>query len=222
MKQALRTAAIMVTVAALFGSARADDRSSSLTAGEWAAQFSVSGGHFVSLRSFDGDIALKRQVSPRTAWRLSVSGSFESDTNSYDHSPPSASLSQELDRTTTSITVLFQRYTNPGAKANFFWGIGPTAGFGKTTQKATNDLGQGAHGDATELNAGARSLIGVEWFVIRPISLHAEYRATAVFTWWKQTYKNLYEGQTVYSNEYRAHQWSAALGGVQFGMSVYF
>lgn len=193
-------------------------RENSLEAGAWALQFSVE-GEFIAVSSFDGGLALKRHFSPRSALRMSVAANV----NGTDHeSSNGISQSIEFDGVGVGVSVLYQRYVDPDADANLYWGVGPSVGWGNESQESVRADSLVFLSEFDSWSVGIDAVLGVEWFAARVISFHAEYIGSARFTRRKDS-NEAKNGTTIDMQERTIDSWSIAEGGaVRFGLSVYF
>ena len=219
-------AAALIVLPSLAGAAPPDStaapagRANSLRAGAWALQFSIN-GQLLSVREFSGGVSLKRQFSSKNAIRLGVgaSGSTQDESVEYIYSPASEG---KTDGYSLYLESVFQRYVNPAAPANFYWGLGPYVDYRHSSHDQSVDSTSVSYDEAS-LGVGARGLIGVEWFASREISLHAEYTATGGYYRTEETTERSKIGQPTSSTKRENHGWSlGASGVVRFGLSVYF
>lgn len=178
----------------------------------WALQFQITNNF--TLGDFQGSvISAKRQFSERRAFRFgaAVSSSFRNRTDE------GIAGEQSRDRNTHFIRLnaQFVRYPVTERALKMYWGVGPTARFGRSKQEP------GSGGTETRqwtVAGGAEGRLGVEWFVQSQISLTAEYGAGLEYERHVQTTD--LEGD----REQKLTETRFALGArpVRFGVSVYF
>lgn len=179
----------------------------------WALQFGIWGD--LTLGTFEaGDISFKQRLSPRSALRYGLSiyynyrdGTRLSDDHVYWN----------------DIQVIYQRYVDPEAVVKFYWGTGPYVHYRYDYRLFSTDTyyNERIH---KEWGLGLRGIGGVEWFVTRMISLHAEYRVSAVYSWVRDEieYKSGISSPVRRdSKEDQSFNLSNSRT-VLFGMSVYF
>ena len=199
-------AALMLTAPA----ARADKGARTLEDGNWALQFGIRSD--LTLGTFEsGSISFKQLLSQRSALRYGISVHY-----SYSGS------NGEVHDTRDDLSVIYQRYVNPDATAKFYWGTGPYLLFGYRYSLRSRDTYYDER-IQKQWGAGWYGVGGVEWFVTDVISLHAEYRMSAIYSW--QSYR--LESKATYSDVRVAEDKQDAFnfsnnGDVLFGLSVYF
>lgn len=192
-----------------------EGRAHSLKPGAWALQFSVLDDF--RLGSFEGSIlSIKRHSSAHSAFRLGVSGSLSgSDQSSAD------STAFLVDHVFTDVNLRLQyvHYPRPGSDVNLFLAVGPE--FGLHRLSATED--QGVNERKTKdrsWSAGIEGLLGVEWFPIRMVGVHAEYGVKVAFS--TNTLSHEFSDPAITDVEVESDRWVFAGTGVAFGASVYF
>ena len=122
-------------------------------------------------------------------------------------------------------------YSESYSGISFFYGVGPFLGFSKSEKKDEWVSPYPGHPrtnlDETKTgwSLGLTGLVGVEWFVSKSISLHAEYRISLGYSREKREYNRTTISQTgksyITGNEtIKFRQLSS--DGVRFGLSVYF
>lgn len=219
MKRILLTL-IVLALPSLSSAASADSthsgRANSLRGGVWALQFAIT--DFVSLDEFDGGVSLKRHFSDRSALRLGVdggAGSSSSESELY--------YEQEADNDSYRVRVsaIYQRYINPTAEANFYWGVGAIVGYQSSSREAVADSSS-RYNEASTTDVGAQAIAGIEWFATRVISLHAEYSGAVFYSKREATDEQRRTGYQTITYKEESDGWSTGLGGVRFGLSVYF
>ncbi len=164
-----------------------------LTDGAWALQFQI-GSNF-DLRSFEGTtISLKKFTGQSSAWRTGLS--FDLRTQDDDESgyiDTTIIPVRTVDNNSFSIDAVVQRifYTAPRSKTAFFFGVGPTGGYhhAKLSQRIDYTNGGFASNERKEnsWSAGLSTVMGVEWFLRRNLSLLAEYGMVIDYTHNKRT-----------------------------------
>jgi len=193
-------------------------RSNSLRAGAWALQFDIN-GQLLSIESFAGGLSLKRHFSPKSALRIGVGVSASStDLNTE------TSFAREVNENSsgTFFEVMYQRYANPGAEVNAYWGIGPRVSYARSTRES--DTGSvTSREELTHWAVGAIAALGAEWFATRQFSFHGEFTARGNYLSEEITSENKPDGQpaTTFSSENKG--WEATISSsIRLGMSVYF
>ncbi|MEM1096778.1 MAG: hypothetical protein AAGJ10_19440 [Bacteroidota bacterium] len=155
----LRTLAVMTASLTLFASstyAQDNVRPNALEADTWAVVFQV--GQPISLRSFQGTIAVKHHTASDRAWRVGLGGSGNQSLNSQGGG---VNITAQAD---------YLIYPMPPREVNMYWGVGPSIGFTRNAQK------QNAFEDIeTQFRIGVGGLLGAEWFATEHISLFGEY-----------------------------------------------
>lgn len=216
-REILAGALAALAVLTLVPGARAQ-RANSLEAGAWALEFSVE-GQFISVSSLGGGLAVKRLSSPKSALRLNV-GVYAVDQN-RDITDGQRRTGDDSG-TELNASALYQRYIDPDAEANFFWGIGPAVDYGHSSQTdvQADTLSYSYKND--RWGVGLDGLMGVEWFATRVISFHAEYIAGFRYSSTTSTRERTI-GSVTDKDEQTSDGWSfAANGAARFGLSVYF
>jgi len=125
------TALLLVTLLPVASFAQ---RENSLEEGAWALQFGIE-GQFINVGSFAGGLSVKRHWSPKTAWRAGVS--IQAD--AAEQSSSQSTVIRENDGSGATVSLIFQRYVNPDADANVYWGVGPTSTFSRVSSTARSD-----------------------------------------------------------------------------------
>ena len=218
MKQMILAGALAALGVLMFSPGARAQRANSLEAGAWALQFSVE-GQFINVTSLGGGLAVKRQFDPKSALRLNV-GAYALEQN-RDITDGQTRTGDGSDMQLNA-SVLYQRYIDPDAEANFFWGIGPAMDYSHSSESdvLADTLSYQYENDGWRV--GVDGLMGVEWFASRVISFHAEYIAGVRYS--STTYKRERTIGTVTDKDEQATDgWSFAANGVaRFGLSVYF
>ena len=233
------------------GESIADSSSShpnSLVSGKWALEFGVSSNF--TLTDFQGAVlSVKRQVDSHEAIELAIGGSLNSqsgtsqytymfaDTVDAHNSGSNGNNSQGI-----SLGVRYLYYPNPGEKINLYFGGGPVVSYSHSDNRqqtyllpvppaisaptVTNSTGQ------TTWSFGGSALAGVEWFMTKYMSLHAQYGLTILYAEYQSTQlsansSSVTSSGTVLpsqmsSNDGKTHGWQINASSVLFGLSVYF
>jgi hypothetical protein len=195
-------------------------RANSLRAGAWALQFDVN-GELIRISSFSGGVSLKRQFSAKSAWRFGVGFNGSNRDGTQD---PSLGAETALsdDGYGVSIESVYQRYLNPDARVNAYWGLGPTASFNQLTSASERDsTSYSSKWDSWSV--GVIAAFGVEWFAAKEISLHAEFTGRASYFNDERTSEQKAVGFPATSQTTKIDGWSVGTNdGVRFGMSIYF
>ena len=212
----------------------------SLQEGKWALQFSINSNF--TLSSFEGaTLSAQYQTSDLSAWRAGVtmSGISQKTTSQqtlYYAFPPSETNSSSNTIDQFSIDFALHRiwYLNTGDPVHLYLGAGPQVSYSHSKsdqQSNNNDLGgvpgsSESVGRTTGWEAGASGLLGVECFVTRSISLHAEYGLTILYAHSSSTE---YSTGTSAPQEWVTSQyetknngWSLDPRSVLFGISIFF
>ena len=137
-------------------------------------------GHNFQLESFSGSmISWKRLSSEHRGWRVGLSplllNSFGSE-NYYD----AGRIEFESDRYSIEVEIQKLFLGSLKNRTRSYWGIGPVVGFSYEDRKDSIHDPQGEFvEEVSYLNRqwtfGALALVGVEYFFLPNISLHAEY-----------------------------------------------
>lgn len=168
--------------------AKKDGRPNSLYPGSWSLQFQIT--EDIGLKPFNGMIvSMKRHFSERSALRLGVR--FDLDWNDTETSHLMqvsdttydwAEASENSDYQKFTIDLSYLRYVRPGSYVNFFWGAGPLVGYSRSSDTDEMDYPYGNYRKTDSYSrswsVGALGLVGVEWFLVKHFSFHAEYRAS--------------------------------------------
>jgi opacity protein-like surface antigen len=204
-----------------------------LTENSKALQFQI-GSNF-TLTSFQGAaLSYKHHLKPLRAIRVGSELSLSKsnfDLTEVDSVGDLETLSKS-DQTRYYVRFNTQLiwYSESYSGISFFYGVGPFLGFSKSEKK--DELVSPYPGHRTNLDEtktgwslGLTGLVGVEWFVSKSISLHAEYRISLGYSREKREYNRTTISQTgksyITGNEtIKFRQLSS--DGVRFGLSVYF
>lgn len=151
-----------VLVCAALASPAAAERENSLRDGAWALQFSINGGDFFSLSSFAGGVSVKHHFSPKSAIRAGASFGVSSGS-----ATSSSGREGEGDNRAVSLSTLYQRYVNPTADANLYWGVGPYVRYEDGVQEAQAGDSLTTVSESESWGTGLSVVLGVEWFAAR-------------------------------------------------------
>jgi opacity protein-like surface antigen len=203
-----------------------------LTENSKALQFQI-GSNF-TLTSFQGAaLSYKHHLKPLRAVRVGSELSLSKsnfDLTEVDSVGETLSKSDQTRYYVRFNTQLIW-YSESHSGISFFYGVGPFLGFGKSEKKDEWVSHYPGHSrtnlDETKTgwSLGLTGLVGVEWFVSKSISLHAEYRISLGYSREKREYNRTTISQTgksyITGNEtIKFRQLSS--DGVRFGLSVYF
>jgi len=204
-----------------------------LTENSKALQFQI-GSNF-TLTSFQGAaLSYKHHLKPLRAVRVGSELSLSKsnfDLTEVDSVGDLETLSKS-DQTRYYVRFNTQLiwYSESYSGISFFYGVGPFLGFSKSEKKdewVSPYPGHRTNLDETKTgwSLGLTGLVGVEWFVSKSISLHAEYRISLGYSREKREYNRTTISQTgksyITGNEtIKFRQLSS--DGVRFGLSVYF
>lgn len=180
----------------------------SLEKGAWAMQFALDSDNL--LTSYGGSVALKRHISPRSAYRVG----FDYGLSTQDQESP-GNTNTDTNYQNVGMFIHFLRYTDPEASVHFFWGTGPFGSFSRS-ESTQSDSDHSTEVVAETWSVGIDGRIGVEWFATRTLSFHAEYFGTASFQ------RSERRHTTVETTETTQDQWRLSRGPVVFGLSAYF
>jgi len=213
-----------VLIPSLAGAAAPDStsapagRANSLRSGVWALQFDIN-GDLLSVDEFSGGVSLKRHFSAKSAVRLGIG--LDGYTSSEEAENSLGDINDvDRDAYEVYLEMLLQRYVNPGAPVNFYWGVGPYVSFFHTNSDNVTET-QSSSSETDRLGVGARAMIGVEWFAAREISLHAEYTVVGGYFNAESTQSVSGPGSSSSSKD-ESDGWSFNTDGVRLGLSIYF
>ena len=204
----------------------------SLVKGAWALQFEIVGDVFnLDLDSFQGStLSLKKHTSDRSAWRIGLGlGLALSDQDATRESDGDSDPATDYNADNESVNVIIQKvsYPSPTAGVNFFYGLGPVAGFShrESTTKRESPVREYTN-ERFSWSVGASGVIGVEWFPTKLISVLAEYGSVLQYEWLKDTDKRLdvqtEEGTIRTVTENKGKSLSIRSSSVRLGLSFYF
>jgi hypothetical protein len=221
----------------------------SLKPDTWALEFGINPNF--TLNSFQGSVlSIKRQLNSREAIQLGIGGSLNNETgdgsnqdNYADTLNVGTTLSGVNNRGSVQINLQYVYYANPDDDIIFFAGAGPTAGYSWYTHNddyspvlplpvdstISVEYPSSADQKQTSWNAGASGMIGVECFILKFLSVHAQYGISVTYNEsnyiYDYSYKTLYQRKvltTTHSNQNKYHGWQINPNSVLFGLSVYF
>jgi hypothetical protein len=211
---------------------------SSLTGYSKAILFQVRSNF--TLGSFQGAaLSYKCHLQPSFAIRTGVSVSLNNSNNdgtqnslSNDTLFSRGSSSEDFNGASILLNAQAIWYSESSIGIHFYYGTGPFISYGRTHDEgetiSTPVSFQGSKSTfdhtGTNWSAGLSGLAGVEWFVSRAISLHAEYGVSLGYSWNKNEATSTYRSQTINKSisESTGKSWALSSNGVLFGMSVYF
>lgn len=220
----------------------------SLQSSCWAFEFGISSNF--TLTSFQGTVlSVKRQLNKHEAVELGIGGYLNNQDNSGssqnnwgDTLTYGSSLSGSNKYGNFQINLRYVYYPNPDADVNLYLGAGPTFGYYRSNYNNDNTPVLPQPPDAnlyinypnssiqsqTSWNAGVSAAAGVECFILKYLSIHAQYGISLVYT--KGDYSTDYiyhvfdHGQmmtSASSNTSDSHGWQINPASVLFGLSVY-
>ncbi len=221
----------------------------SLLPDTWALEFGI--GYNFSLTSFQGSaLSIKRQLNSHEAIQLGIGGSLSDqstsgstqynlgDTLTYGNSQTGASNGGSI-----QVNLQYVYYPNPDADVNFYIGAGPTIGYSRSRYNTNYtpalpvpadstvyiDYPSSPNQNSTSWNAGVSAMAGVECFVWKFVSIHAQYGLNLTYSESNYTsgyaYDILRNGKLVpstSSSHGSSHTWQFYPASVMFGLSVYF
>jgi len=192
-----------------------------------------------TLRPFNGmGIALKRHSSRKSAFRLGFGLDMTRD-NIEDKNwrEEDDTISSENFRTreansySVRLELLYVMYPWPDSYVNFYWGTGPLVRFSWANQESRSgylDSESNVHESWEKYNsrswiAGAKGVVGVEWFANRRISFQMEYQAELYYqSGYYERESGSYQNSTVRYSEDTSYRVVFDAGTVIFGVSMYF
>ena len=217
----------------------------------WALQFGIAGNF--SLTSFQGStIGIKYQLSNKHAIRygVTINGTGDDETGSYSGSINDTSLadgpgSRSTKNVNISGVVQYLWYSNPMHGIQIYAGAGPMISYsyyhsaneysylrlensgGVTTRYWTVDS---YYSTTEKTGAGVSGVLGVEWFALQWLSLHADYNENMLYQWGTYVYDDISYATITTPSYIPAERkqnltikgWTVTSGGVRFGVSVYF
>jgi hypothetical protein len=222
------------TVFAQTDTTRAAGVSPSMPHGDWALQIAL--GNPLSSDNFrQYDVLVKRHYSPNTAIRLSANFGANvysnSNNNSVNFNDSTSFYTAKMNgnRQGLNLTALYLKYFTNDNHLGVFWGVGPTAGFSRDKDKRNSQSKEGQSQIATTnywyLSAGLSAALGAEFFVLKRLSITAEYGVSMVYSrgWRKTTSENPgYTPTLTSTSKVVSNQFGVNLSSINFGLSVYF
>ncbi len=221
----------------------------SLQPDTWALEFGIS--YNFSLTSFQGSaLSIKRQLNSHEAIQLGIGGSLSDqstnssaqynlgDTLTYGNSQSGGSNGGSI-----QVNLQYVYYPNPDADINFYIGAGPTIGYSRSRGNTNYTPALPVPADSTIIinypgstnqnstswNAGVSAMAGVECFVWKFVSIHAQYGLNLTYSESNSTsryaYNILRNGKLIpstSSSHGSSHTWQVYPASVMFGLSVYF
>ncbi|MBL7960717.1 hypothetical protein JNL27_10820 [bacterium] len=184
--------------------------------GQHALLFQV--GENFSLRSFDGSlISLKKQLSEKKAWRLSIglSGyhtksekvmSIDTTTSIYDSDDSQANV---------SLSFSFQFFTNPEDVLSFYYGYGVRTMWNHNWSDVPHIYNDGAD----QLSIGPIGFLGIEYAVTDRIKLSGEYGA---FLYYRYAFTKYDRPIVDNKDKTTSHTFGLTPDYVRLGLSAYF
>jgi len=208
--------------------AREDTSSNYLPpAGSWALQFRITANF--SLSDFQGGtISLKRHLSPRTALRIGISSS--ASLSKIEDKAVRSDTTYAVDTRSRNdqglgVTAYYLTYHPALTGASLYHGLGPMIGFSHTAETRTQEWTLGVEElsiSSSSWTAGLASVVGVEWFTTKSMSLSAEYSLQFIYTFTHSTNFRENDDGTRDGYDRSGSIFSLESGSVRFGLSVYF
>jgi hypothetical protein len=215
----------------------------------WAFEFGISSNF--TLTSFQGTVlSIKRQLNSHEAIQLGIGGSLSNqnssssgqnewgDTLTYGNSGSGTNTGGSV-----QVNLQYVYYFNPDADINVYVGAGPTVGYSRTIYNynytpvlpVPADSGvyinypTNSNQSYTSWNAGVSGMLGAECFILKFLSIHAQYGLNVTYSESNTTYSYNYAyfydvklNKTSSSNQSKSHGWQLSPTSVMFGLSVYF
>jgi len=209
-------------------------------AGSQSLEFGLSG--LLSVGSYMGStIALKKFSNPLKATRYVLniqSDGFEYSglryEFGYDPTPTDSTIDSTIfDYKTTAtrqdyfLSIQWLKYRQPYGHLSLLYGVGPLIGLEHSTRENASDPKSRTTGNLTSTTTldkdvstgvyfGLTPVVGVEWFLHRNVSFHAEYYSMIKIGWRQFT--------DDYAREYYTGDWhenNADLSGVYYSVRGY-
>jgi hypothetical protein len=221
----------------------------SLRPDTWALEFGIN--YNFTLTSFQGSVlSIKRQLNSHEAIQVGIGGSLSDqsgggstrynlgDTLAYGNSQAGASNAGGI-----QLNLQYVYYPNPEADVNFYFGAGPTFGYSRSSGNTNYTPALPVPADSTVIinypgstnqnstswNAGVSAMAGVECFLWKYVSIHAQYGLNLTYGESNYTsgyaYEILRNGTLISStsaSHSSSHAWQVYASSVLFGLSVYF
>jgi len=216
----------------------------------WALQFGIASNF--TLTSFQGSVlSIKRQLNSHEAIQLGIGGSLANQNSTSN----SSSRNELIDTLTygnsgsgtntggsVQVNLQYVYYLNPDADVNIYVGVGPTIGYSRTIYKYDYIPVPPAPPDSVYIyypssnnqsyrswNAGVTGMLGAECFILKFLSVHAQYRLNITYNESNSTYSSngvSYSNTRFFnssaSSQSKSHGWQLNPNSVLFGLSVYF
>lgn len=193
-----------------------------------ALQFQI-GSNF-SLAAFDGaTISYKMNVSPYEAWRIGISINTQTTYKGENagYTGGGAGVLPELPNSReyvfSFVSAYFLKYAPAKKYVYFYYGGGPVLGVSYQRYKYGYYYQNGGiveekhESKSNSYSVGLGGVCGAEIFVVKGVSLSAEYQGTALYGYSK-TSRTDNNNMYVYDNEH-SFQFSS---DVRMGLSIYF
>ncbi|MEW6702103.1 MAG: hypothetical protein AB1298_05235 [Bacteroidota bacterium] len=199
----------------------------------WAIQFQLS--QDFQLTTFEGStLSLKRILSSGDALRfgISIDGNY-SNTDNEDKNllaPPSVSNTKN-DQTTIgfSVSALYLWYSKIKNHVSVYYGVGPTLSFGyNKTKNTTSNFGATYQTSSENINSntsygfGASAKLGIEWFLLKNISVIGEYGTDMRLTFSKTKIERNANASKLAETTSDTNRFLFTSSGVRVGFSIYF
>ena len=218
--------------------------STSLREGAWALQFGISSNF--TLTSFQGaTFAAKYQISAMSAIRggVTISGTSSDGNNTTSDIVADTNYGAVPGHNTTNnssiaFVVQYLWYLAPSGPIHLYGGLGPNFGYAHTHRYTDNSSlysfntseywvhSVNASGNI-QWSVGATGSVGVEWFAVRWLSLHADYIESVQYQWGSNSsssdYSSLYAGYTPTHSRSSGTStgWILSNSAVGFGANIY-
>jgi hypothetical protein len=122
----------------------------------------------------------------------------------------------------TFLEAVYQRYTNPTAPVNVYWGIGPRLSYSDETAESVSGSVYNRD-ERKNWTAEAIGAFGAEWFAARQFSIHGEFTARGGYVSEKTTSERKVTGQAATTSSTENKGWVGGISNtVRLGLSVYF
>ena len=188
-----------------------------------------------SLSSFEGStVSFKQHLTPWQAIRYGLSVSATSSKNDGSQSNSnSQTFIENYSRYSASANAYYLWYSAPKKVIYFYYGAGPIVGYSYSNDEQTTtpfpDRGtwKSVSKNKTKLlTAGIGVLCGVECFVIKDVSLCAEYNISALYSHQRseKSYSNFNVGYPIDYNDNQTSSdgFSLTSNSVKMGLLIYF
>ncbi len=226
---------LLVAAGISFGQSRTDSthQKQHFVFPKTSMQFSVHPTY--GLRGFNGGlISAKYHFSNSLAFRFGLDASINSSNDTRKRKTlleDTLLISSDFKSSDLYSNVLFVStflyYFNPQAQFKFYAGIGPVFGVryqSRSSESIDNRTTQSQN--IALYQAGVQTEYGLEWFVLKNMSLVAQYGFRALYGW----YSNETKREHIYSDDRKENtddsrngtQYYLNSGIAQFGLSIYF